>query len=116
MQGEDTRLSLTVEGEGLPAEGALSGEGTVSFAVDGLELYGAPPPTQILHFLWSRTAAELPYGLELTLDWLHPETGLPAASVVFSGTLEEADPGVLVDTFVSGGELFRPELRIAEQV
>ncbi len=104
-QGEDTRLSLSITGDGLPAEGALAGEGTVRFSLDGLELYDVPPP-QTFQFAWSRTGTELPYDLSLSLDWLHPETGLPAASVYFEGSLENGDQSALTNTNYSAENFF----------
>ncbi len=55
-------LLVTAEGEGLPREGDLSGEGRLTLAASG-SLLSEPPAAQTFAFNWSRTAAEKPYTL-----------------------------------------------------
>ncbi len=89
-------LLVTAEGEGLPREGDLTGEGSLTLAASGSLLSDAPA-SQTFVFNWSRTAAEKPYTLDLTVDWLHPDTLLPALTLAFSGTLSTVDKSVFVD-------------------
>jgi len=94
--GEDTLFWATVDGDGLPAQGALGGEGQLSFAVGG-SVVGDEPPAQAVSFAWSCTADELPYDLNVTLNWLHPQTGNPAASLYLSAAVQASDASVFVD-------------------
>ena len=93
---DELAVSLSLEGEGLPTEGALSGEGFLTAAMDGYVFEEIPAP-QTLRFNWLRTAAELPCDLDLTVDWMHPDTGQSAFSVYFSGALSQRDKSVFVD-------------------
>ena len=102
---EDPAVTLTITGEGLPAEGALSGAGFVTAAMDGYVFEEVPAPLT-LNFNWSRTAAELPYGLDLTVDWIHPETDLPAFSVYFSGRLSQRDKSVFTEVSYEQNDFF----------
>lgn len=95
-EGGETAISVSMEGTGLPVDGALHGEGTVVFSIGGREIYEVPAPLTMA-FRWSRTAAELPYDLDLSIDWLHPQTGLPAISVEFDGALEAGDYSAFSD-------------------
>lgn len=107
-QGADVEASLTVledetefivataKGLGLPREGELSGEGTLTLAVSGTAFDKAPAPLK-LGFRWSRHAAQKPYALNLTVDWLHPATDKPAVSMVFSAAFSAADKSVFVE-------------------
>ena len=89
-EGDETLLSLSAEGVGLPVEGALGGEGTVAFVLGGREV-GDQPLRQSLSFQWSRTAPELPYDLDLTVSLLHPATERPAFSVSLSAAMAQSD-------------------------
>jgi len=104
-EGEDTLLKLWAEGEGLPAEGALGGEGYVTVGIGGSELT-EEPASQTFTFSWSRTATELPYDLNLTASWLHPETGLPALSLNLSAALAEGDGNVFAETMYPWQDFF----------
>ena len=101
----DLAVSLSFTGEGLPAEGALAGEGTITAAMNGYVFEEVPDPLT-LTFDWSRTAAELPYDLDMTVNWLHPETGQPAFSVYFSGSLSPRDKSVFNDVFYEQNDFF----------
>lgn len=94
--GEESLVSMSIEGEGLPAEDTLSGKGSVTVEMDG-SMFEEPPVPLTLAFGWSRTAAELPCDLDLAVDWIHPQTNLPAFSVYFSGALEARESGVFID-------------------
>ncbi|MCE5342825.1 MAG: hypothetical protein LLF96_04445 [Eubacteriales bacterium] len=93
--GEQAIL-LTAEGEGLPQEGDLDGEGSLTLGVSGAMLESEPSP-QTFTFAWSRDAAQKPYTLGATLNWLHPDTGKPALTLVFNGKLSTVDKSVFVD-------------------
>ncbi|HPF87649.1 MAG TPA: hypothetical protein PK537_06300 [Candidatus Limiplasma sp.] len=101
----DLAVSLSLEGEGLPVEGALTGESTVTAQMDGYVFEEVPAPLT-LTCSWSRTAAELPYDLDLTVDWIHPQTGLPAFSVYFSGALSQVDNSVFTDVEYPQNDFF----------
>lgn len=103
--GDEPEVTLTVTGEGLPAEGALSGEGTITAEMGGNVFEEVPAPLT-LGFSWSRTAAELPYDLDLIVDIIHPETGRPAFSVNFSGTLSERDKSVFSEVLYPQNDFF----------
>jgi hypothetical protein len=93
--GEQAIL-LTAEGEGLPQEGDLSGEGKLTLAASGMALQSDVTP-QSFTFAWSRDAAKKPYTLNATINWLYPATGLPAITVLFDGTLSTVDRSVFKD-------------------
>lgn len=103
--GGETEFSLALAGSGLPAGGALSGAGSVTAALGG-SLFEEIPAPQTLQFQWSRTASELPYDLNLTVDWLHPETGLPALSLYFSGVLSARDKSVFKEVWYPQNDFF----------
>jgi hypothetical protein len=98
-------VSLTLTGEGLPAEGALGGEGSVTAVMDGY-VFEQVPPAQTIAFRWSRTAAQLPYELSLTADWINPQTGLPALSVYFNGSLSARDKSVFQEVVYEQNDFF----------
>ncbi len=98
-------VSLSLRGEGLPAEGALGGEGSVTAVMDGY-VFEQVPPAQTFTFRWSRTAAQLPYDLTVTADWLHPQTGLPALSVYFNGSLSARDKSVFREVEYEQNDFF----------
>ncbi len=102
---DEPEVELTLTGQGLPAEGALSGGGTVTAEVDGNVFEETPQPLT-LAFNWSRTAAELPCDLDLTVDWIHPGTGLPAFSVYFSGALSARDKSVFTEVVYEQNDFF----------
>ena len=93
-EGKEVLLSLWAEGEGLPVEGSLGGEGYVTVGITGSELMEETAALTFA-FLWSRTADALPYTLDLAVDWLHPETDLPAISLYFSAALKQSDESAL---------------------
>ncbi|MFH1880050.1 MAG: hypothetical protein ABIK64_04590, partial [Bacillota bacterium] len=110
----DLEFSLELTGQGFPAEGALSGAGSLTAVLDGSMFEEIPAPLTLL-FNWSRTAAELPYDLHLAIDWIHPQTGLPAVSAYFSGALSARDKSVFrevnypQDDFFSLNDMFLRE-------
>jgi hypothetical protein len=101
----DLAVSLSLTGEGLPAEGALSGNGSVTAQMDGYVFEEVPAPLT-LTFDWSRTAAELPFDLDLNVQWIHPETGLPAVSAAFSGAFSARDKSVFTEVNYEQNDFF----------
>ena len=95
MQGEDS-IALSLEGEGLPREGDVSGNGKLTVQVSGTSLEAQPKPVT-LAFDWVRNAKEKPYTLGLTLGLLHPDTGKLALSLAFNGTFTAEDRSVFVE-------------------
>ena len=59
MDEEEQAFLLTAQGEGLPTEGVLDGEGSITFAASGRAFEEAPQPAAFT-FAWSRTAAQKP--------------------------------------------------------
>ncbi len=95
--GEDRLIWAAVQGDGLPTESALEGAGQVHLSAGG-SLVGEEFTPQTLQLSWARSAAELPSTIDYTLDWLHPQTGLPALSLELSAALQSGDTDVFVDT------------------
>ena len=98
-------VSLSLAGEGLPAAGALAGEGRITAEMDGSVFETVPPP-QTLTFAWSRTAAELPFDLDLHVNWLHPDTGLPALTAAFAGAFSARDKSVFKEVIYEQNDFF----------
>lgn len=98
-------IQLTTEGEGLPREGDVGGQGHITFAATGSGIQAETTPVTF-GFEWARDSATLPYTLGLTLDWLHPQTEKPAVSVEFTGTFTASDKGVFVDAAYPQNDFF----------
>ena len=94
--GEDKLIWATAQGDGLPTESALEGVGQLHLSAGG-SLIGEELTPQTLQLSWTRSAAELPSTIDYTLDWLHPQTGLPALSLHLSAALQPGDDDVFVD-------------------
>ena len=98
-------VALTAEGEGLPREGELGGQGSLTLAASGFTI-GEDVPPAIFDFSWSRDAAQKPYTLDLTVDWIHPETLKPALTLAFNGTLSTVDKSVFVEKSYPQNDFF----------
>ena len=93
--GEDA-IVLSAQGTGLPREGDISGQGQITLAASGNMLQEDTAPFT-LAFDWVRDATQKPYTLDLKADWIHPETGKPAISLHFNGTLSDVDKSVFAE-------------------
>ena len=102
---DEASVEVALDGQGLPREGDLSGAGTVSVGVTGTALEKGLD-TQSFAFSWNRTAAEKPYDLHASVDWLHPDTGMPALTVDFDGSLSTVDKSVFKDGAYSANDFF----------
>lgn len=96
MEDDAQSILLTADAIGLPREGELGGKGQVTFTVSGKSFDAVPAPLT-LAFDWARDASALPYTLNLTLDWIHPQTQKPAVSLNFIGTFAATDKSVFVE-------------------
>lgn len=85
-------LSLT----GLPTEGWLTAEGTAELSLSGSALAEEHAPVTLAYRM-NRTAAARPYDLTFDVDWLHPETGLPAVGMTCRANVQTLPPEVLID-------------------
>ena len=83
---EEERLNLTVSIDGLADLNDAAGN--VHVELTGAALYEEIPSVDFA-YSFSRTAETVPYDLELTVDWLHPETGLPAIGATFTAALSD---------------------------
>lgn len=95
LDGENN-FTLTADAQGMPREGDLNGQGRVTLKATGDVFTTAIAPI-ILDFDWIRDSASMPYTLDLNVDWIHPETMLPALSLHFNGTLSAVDKSVFVE-------------------
>ena len=95
LNGEND-FTLSADAQGLPREGDLNGQGRVTLKATGDVFTSAIAPI-IFDFDWVRDSATLPYTLDLNVDWIHPETMLPAMSLHFNGTLSAVDKSVFVE-------------------
>lgn len=92
---EDEVLSLSLEGNGLPCEGAAQGEGRLTLAVSGSSLEASPAP-QTLALRWSIPQSQ-EKTVDLSLDWLHPGTGRPALSLAYTAGMRQVEESVFVE-------------------
>ena len=104
MDGEPS-AALKASGVGLPRQGDVSGQGSITFTAEGTSFAGSLAPATF-QFDWVRDAAQLPYTLALTVHWLHPETLQPAVSLDFHGTLSASDKSVFVDAAYPQNDFF----------
>lgn len=86
LEGENY-LSLRIEVEGMPEANATEAELNAVFTLTGDTLYEAVEPIA-LKVNYARDAQELPYHHTLAVDWLHPETGLPAIGFTYEADSE----------------------------
>ena len=93
---EAERLTLNVDIDGLPTDGALSAEGTASVVLGGECLYEVPAPVSLC-YRYSRDAAELPYAMTLEVDWLHPQTQKPALTLSYQADMELLPASAMVE-------------------
>ncbi len=88
LKGEEDAMLLRIAGDGMPTADNLEGEGNVTAEMSGSMAYSNPAPVK-LHFTWYKSQKELPYDLHFSVGYLHPETGLEALTLFFSGKLSE---------------------------
>ena len=93
MEGEEY-ANVTITASGLPDEGDTSAEGRIDMNVSGSGFYYDVAPIS-LAFRYERTAEKLPYDMNLEVDYLHPETGLPAIGLRYQAACEEQPYTVL---------------------
>lgn len=93
---EEERLGLRFDLDGLPADGQLSAAGSASLILSGEALYEQPAPLNFA-YQYTRSAEALPYDMALEVDWLHPQTGVPALSLSYSAAMSDAEYTVLLD-------------------
>ncbi|HNW87347.1 MAG TPA: hypothetical protein PLP25_02005 [Candidatus Limiplasma sp.] len=96
LEDGEPSIVVTADGEGMPKEGDLSGEGKLTLSASG-SAFDSPVAPFTLAFNWVRDAVQPPYTLDVTLDWLHPQTGKAAVSAHFNGTFNLADKSVFVE-------------------
>ena len=85
---DEERLNLTLSIDGLFAPGVLDTEGHAQLALTGGALYEEVAPLSF-DFQCSRSAETMPCAFRLIVDWLHPETGLPAVGYTYEAQLQE---------------------------
>lgn len=95
LEGEE-RLALDVALDGLPVDGALSASGTASISLSGSCFSEQPAPVRFA-YRYSRDAAELPYGMTLDVDWLHPQTEQPALTLAYQARMERLPASAMVE-------------------
>ena len=93
---EEEYLGMTVEASGLPQEGETEAEGQLDVTFSGSGWYYEADSASFA-FRYARTAEELPYATSLEVDWLHPETGLPAIGFKYRADSEQQPDTVLVE-------------------
>ena len=104
MDGKPS-VALSVQGDGLPREGDVSGKGSLTVTASGTSFETAPAPFT-LAFDWVRDAVQMPYTLDLTLDWIHPQTQKSAVSLHFNGTFTQEDKSVFVEGVYPQNDFF----------
>ena len=83
---EEERLNLLVTIDGLADLNDAAG--TVHVELTGGALYEEIAPMDFA-YSFLRTGETVPYDLALSVDWLHPETGLPAIGASFTAALSD---------------------------
>lgn len=74
------RICVDVQGNGLPRDGDVQGQGDVSIAITG-ELFDQPIQKQTFTFTWIASAATDARTLAVDVGWLHPQTQKEAFSL-----------------------------------
>ena len=90
------RLTLNVDVDGLPVDGALSAQGSATIAFGGECFYQPPTPVSFA-YRYSRDAAALPYAMTLEVDWLHPQTQKPALTLAYQADMEKLPASTMVE-------------------
>ena len=93
---EDEYLGVTVDAFGLPEEGDTEAEGRIDMSFTGSGFYQEVPPVSF-DFRYARTAEALPYSTNLEIDYLHPQTGLPAMGFKYRADSEQHPDTVLIE-------------------
>ena len=94
LQEEEEYLGVVMELSGLPEEGETEAEGRLDVSFSGSGYYYHLTDASFA-FRYARTAEKLPYQTSLEIDWLHPETGLPAMGFKYQADCEEQPYTVL---------------------
>ncbi len=93
---DEERLCLRVDADGLPAEDDLMANGTLTLALSGEALSEQPAPVAFMYRM-SRDAAQLPCGLTLAIDWLHPQTQKAALTLLYKAKLSSLPASAMVE-------------------
>lgn len=96
LQEGETLLGLSAGVDGLPAENALSAQGSAWAALEGSLLPAEAAPLN-LRYRYSRTAAQKPYDLSLAVDALNSETGKPCLGFEYRAAVQELPHTALVE-------------------
>lgn len=103
LSGDEARVDLSLRLNGLPKDDELEAFGDASYTVGGSALEGGE---QRFEFRYSRDAQSLPYNMTLGIDWLHPDTGEAALTLVYNAAMEEHDNTILVDRAIDNQDDF----------
>jgi len=85
LEGEE-RFGLAVRMDGL--QDSNNAEGNVHVELTGGAFYEEIAPMDF-QYSFHRTGDTVPYDLSVTVDWVHPETGLPAVGATFTTALTD---------------------------
>lgn len=85
LEGEE-RFGLVVKVDGL--QDADNAQGNVHIELTGGAFYEEIAPIDF-QYSFHRTGSVVPYDLALSVDWVHPETGLPAIGATFTTSLTD---------------------------
>lgn len=94
LMEDEEYANATLRAAGLPETDAASAEGRIDMTFSGTGFYQEPTPVS-LAFRYERSAEKLPYDMSLEVDYLHPETGLPAVGLRYQAACEEQPYTVL---------------------
>ena len=95
LQDGETYFAVNGGIDGLPAEGSLTAGGEVWVEFSGSALYEEIAPLR-LRYDYSRTAAQLPYDMSLTVDQINNETGKPCLGFDYKASVQELPYTALV--------------------
>ncbi len=87
MSGQEA-ITVGIDGQGLPLEGDIQGEGKVTLSLGGNSV--KPMAPQSFGFRWSKDQAALPYHLSLVVEALHPQTEKPMLSLNYQADMDES--------------------------
>lgn len=95
---EEELVDLTIDVSGLLTEGALETQGHAVLDLTGSALYQDFTPLAF-DFQCTRSAETLPCAFTLNVDWLHPQTGLPAVGYTYRADLQEMPAETVYDLY-----------------
>lgn len=89
-------VGARLEVDGMQAFGDLGGRGQVKLTFRGS---GLREPMAPIVFDWSisKSAAQLPYEVKCTLDWVHPLTERPAIGIAYQAQMTQEDATILIE-------------------